>query len=69
MTISLGIYSLQAQSMRKMFINTTDNAVDANKWLDTVNYFDPMIMSNTESAVGYDASAGLIFFTQTNLEE
>lgn len=59
---NFGIFNSQAQSMREMFIDTTDNAVDASKWLGTVSGFVPMIIPITEPAVGYGAAAGLVFF-------
>ena len=67
--IGLGIFYAQAQSMREMFIDTTDNAVDASKWLSTVTGFVPIIMPITEPAVGYGAGAGLVFFIQMNFAE
>lgn len=60
--ICFGLTQLRAQSMRKMFIDTTDNAVDISKWLGAVTGFVPMVMPITEPAVGYGAAAGLIFF-------
>jgi hypothetical protein len=54
--------SSRSQSFREMFIDTTDNALDASKWLGTVTGFVPMIMPITEPAVGYGAAAGLVFF-------
>ena len=45
-----------------MFIDTTDNVLDASKWLGTVSGFVPIIMPITEPAVGYGAGVGLVFF-------
>lgn len=54
--------SLNAQSMRDMLIDTTDNAVDVSNWLGSVTGFVPLIMPITEPAIGYGAGGGLIFF-------
>lgn len=66
LVIFLWVNSLKAQSrresMRQMFIDTTDNAVDASKWLGTVTGFVPLIIPITEPAVGYGAGVGLVFF-------
>lgn len=51
-----------AQSFKEMFIDTTDQAVDASKWLGTVTGFVPMLIPITEPAVGYGIGAGGVFF-------
>lgn len=61
-TLSLLMVNLSAQSLKEMFIDTTDNALDASKWLNTVTGFVPLIIPVTEPAVGYGAGAGAVFF-------
>jgi hypothetical protein len=51
-----------SQSFREMFIDTTDNALDASKWLSTVTGFVPLLMPITEPAVGYGLGVGGVFF-------
>lgn len=57
---------MQAQNMpeekSKLFIDSTDNAVDISNWLGTVTGFVPLIMPITEPAVGYGAGGGVLFF-------
>ena len=60
--ISLSSTRGKAQSFREMFIDTTDYALDASKWLSTVSGFVPLLMPVTEPAVGYGLGAGGIFF-------
>lgn len=54
--------NIQAQRLKKLLIDTTDNALDASKWLSTVTGFVPIIMPITEPAIGYGLGGGLIFF-------
>lgn len=60
-TITLSVSSY-GQSLKEIFIDTTDNAFDVSKWLGTVTGFVPLVMPITEPAVGYGAAGGLVFF-------
>ncbi len=62
LSIVIAISHANGQGMREIFIDTTDNAIDASKWLSTVTGFVPLIMPITEPAVGYGIGGGLIFF-------
>lgn len=51
----------KTQSMRELFVDTTDNAFDMSRWLNTVTGFVPIVIPITEPAVGYGAGAGVVF--------
>ena len=63
--------SVQAQTQHekrhKMFVDTTDNALDISNWLGTVSGFVPLIMPITEPALGYGAGGGLVFYWASSM--
>lgn len=56
------IDTLEAQSKKGTFRDTTDNAIDLSKFLLELHGFLPIISPITEPAVGYEAAAVGVYF-------
>jgi len=50
---------------RRMFIDSTDNALDISKWMTELHGFLPLPSIITEPAVGYGLQLNLVFFHPT----
>jgi hypothetical protein len=62
LALALALAPAAATAIPALFVDPTDGAFDASRWLASRNGFVPLVVPITEPALGYGAAGGLVFF-------